>query len=279
MSETEPIDRTARTARIARIVAQLRSPDLSVRIEALRILKQRPQPSLGDSAVEALIENLSSPSKTVQRYAADALAAAGAVNLAVAARLIDLLDGPQPRARWVAAYALSLIDGALDLRACAPLLEAFANPDGDVRWAALELIVKLGRRYPGPIRDRLLAIQNCTDPNSRKMSLYALRDLGLRDPVVMAAVCAACAHADSQVRLAALSFIRAAGGGAAVDAVLTCLESDPEAGVRRAAAFALGYLGDHSQRVLGALHRANAADDAALRKAASQTLARLKEEP
>ncbi len=264
------------------IAAQLRSPDLRRRIEALLGLNQAPQTTLEDSVVEALIENLSSSSKAVQRHAASALAAAGARNPAIVARLVALLDTPQAPARWAAAYALGLIDDALDLRACTPLLDALASSDGDVRWAALDLLVRLGRRHHDPIRGRLLALQEHADANSRKMSVYALRNLGIFDPVVVAAVCRACASADSQVRLAALSFLKQAGscGRAAVDMVLACLNSDPDEGVRRAAAFTLGYLEDRSERVLAALRQAaNTAHDASLRRAAGQTLARLKEEP
>ena len=264
------------------IAIQLRSPDLRRRIDALLRLSQEPQTTLEDSVVEALIENLSSPGKAVQRHAANAIAAAAPRSPAIVARLVALLDAPQAPARWTAAYALGLIDGGLDLRACTPLLEALANSDGDVRWAALDLVVRLGRRHHEAIRGRLLALQEHPDANSRKMSLYALRDLGICDPAVVAAVCRACAGADISVRLAALSFLKQAGscGGAAVDTVLACLKSDPDEGVRRAAAFTLGYLEDRSERVLAPLREAaNVLHDASLRKAAAQTLARLKEEP
>jgi HEAT repeat protein len=264
------------------IAAQLRSPDLRRRLEALLRLKDAPRQAFEEDVLDALVENLSSASKAVQRHAAGAIAAAGIDDSAVVERLTALLDAPDAAARWAAAYALGLIDGALDLRACAPLLDALGNSDGDLRWAALELVVKLGRRHPGPIRDRLLALQERADANSRKMSLYALRDLGIFDPVALAAVRKACISADTQVRLAALSFLKHAANAdpEAVDIALTCLKSDPDQGVRRAAAFTLGYLDDRSDRVVAALREAaNATHDAAMRKAARQTLARLKEEP
>jgi len=263
------------------IVAQLRSPDVRQRIEALLHLKEEPRQARMGDVLDALIDNLSSPSKSVQRHAADVIAAAGSNNPAVLPRLLALLDAPQAAARWGGAYALGLIDGALDLRACDPLLEALGNRDGDVRWAALDLLVKLGRHHPQPIRDRLLAIQQCADTNTRKMSLYALRDLGISDAATLTAARAAIAGPDSHVRLAALSFLKQAGAdaGEAVDLVISCLESDPDAGVRRAAAVTLGSLNDPSNRVVTALRKAaNATHDAALRKAARQTLARLKEE-
>jgi HEAT repeat protein len=263
------------------ILSDLRSPDVSRRIAALLCLKQEPHRVAEHRTLEALIENLGSPAKAVQRHAADALAAAAAGSPAVVARLVALLDAPQPRVRWIAAYALGQVDGALDLRAAAALLEAFSDDDGDVRWAALELLVRLGRRYRDVVRDRLLRLQESSSVNCRKMSCYALGELGVFDPAVVSAVCAACGSADSQVRLAALSYLKEAGAGGrdAVDAVVACLKSDRDQGVRRAAAFTLGYLGDRSERVLHALREAaETANDASLSKAARRTLDRLKEE-
>jgi len=264
------------------IAAKLRSAELRTRNDALVRLSQEPQQALNGSLVEALIENLSSPSKAVARRAAGVIAAGAVHNPAIVGRLLALLDGPQESTRWAAAYALGQIDGALDLRACAPLLEALGNSDGDVRWAAHQLVVRLGRSHRGPIRDRLLALKQRADTNTRKMALYALRDLGIREAAVVAAACAACASADGQVRLAGLSLLKGIGAGypEAVDTVVKCLQSDSDQGVRRSAAFTLGYLSDRSAPVLAALHEAaGSTHDAAMRKAAHLTLSRLKEEP
>jgi HEAT repeat protein len=261
--------------------AELRSPDLRRRVEALIRISEHGEEPLDGAVVDALVENLAAPSKEVARYAAGAIAAAGTRSPAIVARLSALLEDPQAAARWTAAYALSLIDGALDMRACPPLLDALSNPDGDVRWAALELVVRLGRIDQAAVRDRLLALQSDPDANARKMSLYALRDLGIRDPAVIAAARAACAGADVHVRLAALSLLKQAGphARAAAGAVAACLSSDPDQGVRRAAAFTLGYLDDHSEPVIAALHEAaNDQHDDSLGKSARQTLTRLKEE-
>ena len=54
------------------------------------------------------------------------------------------------------------------------LCEALADDDGDIRWAAANLIVRLGREYPAEIRERLLALGADSDRNVRKMALYCL---------------------------------------------------------------------------------------------------------
>jgi HEAT repeat protein len=263
------------------LALELRSLDRHQRVAAMVRLSTEGQTHLDADALEALIENLASESKTVARHAAGAIARLGQSDPAVVTRLLDLLTAADAATRWTAAYALGLIDGALDLRAGPVLMEALASKDGDVRWAALDLIVKLGRRFPDAIRAGLLALAP-DDANRLKMSLYALRNLGLRDADVLAAIRDASASADRHVRLAVLAFIRESAGTmpSGVDIALRCLESDPDEGVRRAAAGILGYLQDRSERVLARLHEAAVAPhDASLRKAARQTLVRLKEEP
>jgi HEAT repeat protein len=262
------------------IVVQLRSTDVRRRIDALLRLQDKADQAAQPEVVEAIVDNLAHPAKAVQRHAAGAMAAAGASDPAVAARLVALLDAPQARTRWAAAYALGRIDGALDMRACAALIEALSNPDGDVRWAALELLVRIGRLNRDEMRNRLLALGQSPDVTGCKMALYGLRDLGICDATVLASARAACASPDSHVRLAALSFLKQAGAGGreAAPSVAECLETVRDPGVRRAAAFTLGYLDDRSERVLRALRQAADAGDAALSKAARQSLARLKEE-
>ena len=264
------------------LAIELRSSDRRQRVAAIVRLSAEGQTYLDTDALEALIENLASESKTVARHAAGAIATLGRSNPAIITRLIDLLGAADATTRWTAAYALGLIDGALDLRAGPAVIEALASNDGDVRWAALDLIVRLGRLFPDAIRASLLALQPGDDTNRRKMSLYALRNLGLSDSDVLAAIRDASASHDRHVRLAALAFVRESAGAmpGCVDIVLRCLDSDPDEGVRRAAAGILGYLQDRSERVLARLHVAAAnPHDASLRKAARQTLARLKEEP
>ncbi|MFI5352845.1 MAG: HEAT repeat domain-containing protein [Candidatus Binatales bacterium] len=261
-----------------RLAIALESGDLQTRLDAIAEARRDAHVRLSARALAALIEALGDSRKVVQRRAVDALAAAAAHDPRVVAALQAALDSDQPARRWCAAYALGLIGGALDLRAQKALLEALANPDGDVRWAAANLIVRLGGDNPEPIRHGLIALEDHPDHNARKMAIYCLRDLKLDDPEVRATVERASRAAESGVRLAALSLLahlpQAGHYDDAVEIALRCLESDPDLGVRRAAASALGRLGAGSARAAQALERAASQKaDPGLARAARQALA------
>src|ERR1700674_243750 len=232
-----------------RLPPPLASGDLQTRLDAIAQARRDAHLRLSERALAALVESLGDSRKVVQRRAVDALAAAAALDSRVVAALHAALDCGEPGRRWCAAYALSLITGALDLRAQKALLEALANSDGDVRWAAANLIVRLGGENPQPIRHGLIELEDHPDHNARKMAIYCLRDLKLDDPEVRATVERASRAAESGVRLAALSLLAHLPRAHqdphddAVEIALRCLESDPDLGVRRAAASALGSCG------------------------------------
>ncbi len=275
------------------LAAALESDDLKRQLEAIAEVTREARARCSERALAALIECLGDSRKVVQRRAADALGAAAAHDPRIVPGLRAALDSEPAGRRWGAAYALSLIDRALDLRAHNALLEALANPDGDVRWAAKDLLVRLAGEHPDEVRRSLIALQELPeghpddhrDHNARKMALYALRDLKFAGPEVRAMAARASRAAESAVRLAALSLLAqladasdAAQGEAedeAIDIALRCLESDPDPGVRRAAASALGHLGT-APRAAQALERAaSQTADPGLAKAARHTLARI----
>ena len=279
-------------AKSDRLAAALESGDLERRLDAiaevtLADLTRDPQAHCSERALAALIECLADSRKVVQRRAADALGSAAAHDPRIVPGLRAALDSGDPRRRWGAAYALGLIDRALDLRARNALLEALANPDGDVRWAAKDLLVRLAGDNPDEVRRSLIALEHSPDHDARKMALYCLRDLEFAGPEVRAMAARASRAAESGVRLAALSLLvglAEASGAAhddaqddtqnvAIDIALRCLESDPDPGVRRAAASALGHFGA-APRAAQALERAaSQTADPALAKTARHTLA------
>lgn len=260
----------------------LASADAEVRLAAIDAIAREPERRLAPAELVGLVACLGAERKLVARRAIDALVALAARDPRIVEALGQALHGADVRTRWGAAYALGLIGDALDLRARDALLEALAIEDGDVRWAAADLIVRLGRLHPHEIRGALLGLESAASHHARKMALYCLRELRLEDSEVRALAGRAAESPGSQVRLAALSLLGsfASHGAESAAIALRSLEADGAPGVRRAAAIALGRLGQKSNGVLAALRRAaGEPSDASLRKAAQQALVRLERAP
>ena len=158
------------------------------------------------------------------------------------------------------------------------LCEAMADDDGDIRWAATNLMARLGRENLAEISARLLRLAADGDRNARKMALYCIRDLEIAGAELIAAVERAVHDPDVHVRLAALSVLSRLrdASGSGVRILLGCIQSDPDAGVRRAAASALGNFQSAGTDATTAL-RSAAADpaDESLARAARGALDRL----
>ncbi len=239
--------------------------------------------SASDAAVvEKLMRELGDARKTVQRRAIDELVAiAGSGNPVVTEKLRGSIASADRRVRWAGAYALCQIGaGAFAIDCADALCEAMSDDDGDIRWAATDLMVRLGRENLPEISARLLKL--AADPascrNARKMALYCIRDLDIAGPELLAAVERAVHDSDVHVRLAALAVLSRLRDApeAAARIMLGCLKSDPDAGVRRAAASALGNIQSVTADAMTALISA-AADrsDESLARAARGALNRL----
>jgi HEAT repeat protein len=231
-------------------------------------------------SVDDLIRELSDEHKRVQRDAIDrlvALAAAGSG--AVVEKLRESIASDDRRVRWAAAYALAQIGAnAFAMDSADALIEAMADDDGDIRWAATNLMVRLGRENFKEITARLLSLAIGSDRNARKMALYCIRDLAIGGPEVIAVIERAAHDSDVHVRLAALSVLAKVRDGSEAGAriMLESLKSDPDAGVRRAAASALGNLSQAGAEVLVALQAAASdVSDESLARAARGALNRL----
>jgi HEAT repeat protein len=261
------------------LAAALSAPDARRRIAALIRLAREPAVRLSERTLDALTHCLGADSKSEQRHAANAVAALAPRERRVIAAARGALASFDARGRFGAAYALGLIgDGAFDLDAADALLEVLGTDDGDVRWAAAELIARLHRAHPREIRARLVRLASAGPPLARRMALYCLRDLGCSGDEIFELISVASRADDPHLRLAALSALGRLGGAGdgAATLALERLESDLAAGVRRAAAAALGRVGNRSARVLAALKRAAAhASDESLARAARAALKRL----
>lgn len=222
--------------------------------------------------LEALGECLADAHKLVQRRAAEAFATLVRRGLPVEERLHAALAAPEPRRRWGGVYTLSLI-GPLPCEVLPILLDVIGLDDGDLRWAAADLIKQLAATDRDAVVARLLAAAGAPGP-PRKMALYCLRDLGVA--AAFDTALAALGDEHIEARLAALAVVATVHPDSTAAAeLIAALIDDGDPRLRRAAAGTLGGLGVRSATVLGALRRAEASDDPSLRRAAVNSRRRL----
>jgi HEAT repeat protein len=220
--------------------------------------------------LDALCDCLGAAEKVVQRRAAEAFAALAERGVDVGERLLAALLSADKRRRWGSVFALSQL-GEPPAQALPVLFDFLGSDDGDIRWAAAEILVRQPNRTA--LAEDLCRLLRGDIPAQRKMAAYCLREMKIRSSVVHEALFEALADADPGVRLAALSAVAGlpAEPRAAAAGVRPLLEDD-EAGVRRAAAATLGTLGEASEEVLAALQVAAASADPSLRRAAQRSL-------
>lgn len=239
-----------------------------VRVAAITALAGRADAPSPDE-LDALRACLGDVRKLVQRRAAEAFQALTARGVDVESHLRAALDAADIRLRWGAAYALALIR-RLPPEALPVLLEVMGLDDGDLRWAAADLLKQLAAADRGVVSAHLLAAARISGPN-RKMALYCLRDLD----VVEASDVALVALADEQIetRLAALALLAKVHPDPAVAASrIVVLIDDADPRMQRAAAGTLGSLGVHTDDVIAALRRVRTSTDSSLRRAATRSL-------
>jgi HEAT repeat protein len=143
-----------------------------VRLEAIREVAEDPTIALSEATLDALVACIGANRKVIQRRAAEALAGLALHDARVIEKLRAALSHADSRARWGAAYALGLVtlEGALDLAAMPALIEAVSSSDGDVRWAAAEVIVRLGKSHRDAVSHQLIELTRTGNLNARKIS-------------------------------------------------------------------------------------------------------------
>jgi HEAT repeat protein len=251
--------------------------DPARQLDAIMLIVDDATLAISDAALEALARCLGAGRKAIERRAADAFVAIAARDARAATILHRVVEGADPRARWTAAYALARCGGGpLAARAIDALFEALANDDGDVRWAAADLIVALARENRAAVVSRLFALAGGDTPVAQRMALYILRDLNADSAAMLEAIERASRADSAHLRLAALAALAAVKDSEnAIRIALERLEQDSEAGVRRAAAAALGAVANGSPRARAALTLAASSDDESLGRAARSALKRM----
>ncbi|MFT4571010.1 MAG: HEAT repeat protein [Hyphomicrobiaceae bacterium] len=257
----------------AEFLDALKSTD-AVRCEAVLLAFQEGTVQASEASIDAFVHLLAAPTKSVRRRAAGALAKSLAAGLGEAP-LAAALSNRNPLRRWGAVFA-SAEAGRTDESTYSGALDALASEDGDVRWAAAEIVRRLSLTHD-PNGRALARLASSESSHARKMALYCMRDLGCSEAEVLST---ALADEVAFVRLAALAavshFQRA--GGPMLRLIEGLLMADPDPGVQRAAATVLGTLGGGDSAAIAALEAASEDSDTSLAKAATGALARVRAE-
>jgi len=220
------------------VVAALASTRKDEVVVALQSLVARPR-ALDARLGAILVQLLGSPAKEIARRAAEVLQVSAAEPLA-SSLLTDALEDVDARRRWGAAFALARA-GRCDTTVVRVAIDSMSLVDGDVRWAAAEIVREAAGRVPQAV-DWLRVAAMGESAQGRKMALYCLRDV---DRDEHDAFVAALDDRDREVRLAGLSGLCERDGdraGRTIDRVVALIRGDEDAGVRRSAAATLGRM-------------------------------------
>lgn len=242
--------------------------------------------TLGENAVDALLEALEDDEPGVRRGAAWAL---GVIrNPRATNPLISRLADPDVSVRSGAAWALGVIG---DSRATQALINSLADETAEVRRKAAWALGEIGD--PGAVEALIHSLKD-EDEDVRRVSLLVLEKLGWKPSeelevrqliadrqwdrlagmgdVAVESLIEALGTGDDETRIKAAWALGEIGDGRALEPLLYAL-NDAEAGVREKAAWALGKLGD--EKAVEGLLRAAEDEDEKVRSAASQALENL----
>lgn len=222
--------------------------------------------------IARLIESLYHADKKVIREAAQSLISMAPELPRLTERLDRLLHDTSPEKRWPIAYVLAQISPPSPL--CLDVLkETLDHKDPDLRWAVALLFVRLGKNDDG-VPASLLDLLKTGTPTQRRMALYSLRDMDLKDMASLEGMLESLRDPDPLVRVAAVTSLKARRevGKDGLDCLLELFLKDPDPRVRHTAAITLAQLGAPSQEIRTALQNASQSQDPQLRRAASAAL-------
>jgi len=228
------------------------------------------------SEITALIADLDHHDKPTIRAAVDALIARAEQSADLRALLLERLIQPGKKNYWPVAYILGQLPSPNDT-VVRVLLDALDHQEPDIRWAIALLLVRLAKNDPNHIGDLIELSANGT-ANQKRMALYCIRDLSLRDSTSLAALLKGLCDANPTVRVAAAICLKQRTDLNDDDKSLllkTYLE-DADSRVRSAAAIVLAGLGSPSEEFVVALRAASESDNRENKKTADAALALLK---
>lgn len=218
---------------------------LAVTLLTLPVAILRPWADPADAEARALVTALDSDDATTRELAAWSAAKPGASRKATPV-LIQRLEDPDPRVRGVIAWSLGEVG---DHRAIEPLIRALGDEDAYVREMA---VLGLSRFDDDPrVVPALVSMTTDETAGVRSVLTDALGRVGT-EAAADALARIARQDPDAHARSMAIGNLVEAGSPLAGAALLQALQ-DPDPGVRRNAAWALGLVRTHPPGVVEAL--------------------------
>jgi len=191
-------------------------------------------------SLEQLLEDLES--NDLDRRIETAIALGELGQKKAVAPLTRQLRDPDAELRTVVCEALGLIG---DARAVSPLVTMLRDPEDEVRGEAFSALLSIGQSRAGSLPD---------DPLSMSADAALTQIVWPADLDAVKLLMDALDDPDPEVRIGAIYTLGRLGIGGAFDAMRRAVTQDRDTDVKRAAAFAMGELGEAGdRRVIGVL--------------------------
>ncbi|HVO92012.1 MAG TPA: HEAT repeat domain-containing protein [Terriglobales bacterium] len=231
---------------------------------------------LNDGEIASLIAALDQSDKPAIRHAVDTLLACAEESPELRQILNQRLIEDGHRNYWPVAYILGHLPQPSNATLTS-LLTALDHAEPDIRWAVALLLVHSAKANSSVV-DLLLELTTDGTSNQKRMALYCIRDLDLRDPASRAALLAGLNDNDPSVRVASAICLKERPDldEPAKQRLLQIYSSDADPRVRNALAIALAGLGNPSAEFLKKLKEASESDNHQAKKAADAALDLLK---
>lgn len=223
-----------------------------------------------------LIGSLYHTHKKIIRQAAETLISMAPDLPDLAERLYKLLNDTPQEKRWPIAYVLAHISSPSSV--CLDVLkQTLDHRDPDIRWAVALLLVRLGKNDDGTAA-LLFELLKTGTATQRRMVLYCLRDMDLKDTASLEAMLESLEDPEPLVRVAAVTSLklRHEVGKHGLDSLLQLFLQDPDPRVRHTAAITMAQLGASTREIRTALEGASQSQDPQLKRVASAALDLLK---
>ncbi len=224
------------------------------------------------SRVDELIADLDQPDKPRIRAAVDLLTPLAAESPQLRQNLERLLVGEHASQRWPIAYVLGQLPNPSGA-SVRTLLDGLDHREPDIRWAIALVVIRIAKDHGELIRP-LIELCVTGSVNQRRMAIYCLRDLQLRDRESLQAMLQSLDDADASVRVAAVTSLKSRRDLAQEqqDKLLSVFCRDQDIKVRNAAAITLASVESPSRAAVEALTEAADSHNAQLQKAARAAL-------